>query len=1287
MAFPQTPLPLQVDVSLDGATWTDITSDVRAEQQVQITRGRSDWGQQVDYGRCSLTLGNADGRYSPRNPSGPYYGQIGRNTPLRVSVNTGSVALDLPGGAGDYASTPDVAALDITGDIDIRIDATLTNWIQADYPSQGQTDYTYTELIAKQDDLGQSWALYMKAGRPYFEWVNSGGGFSNVWGTDVPLTTSGRIALRVTLDVDNGSGGCTVTIYTAPTIAGPWTALDVANGASTTSIKATTASLKIGDATTNTAGYEPGLGRVHAAQVYSGIGGTLVASPDFTAQTSGTTSFTDSAGRVWSLSGNAAINNRKTRFVGEVSSWTPHWDTGGFDPTVAVEAAGVMRRLGVGKVPTKSPMYREFSSSGRMAAGIFAYWPMEDGADATRLASAFAGQTAMTIKQPVTLASYGDWVGSDPIPTITSGGLTASVPSYTTGAAVLTTTGFFVKVPAGGVLSTQRLVSLSLTGSLATVSVWVNTAGNLAVRGYDVDGTQVHDSGFGTDSIVGLEKYLVFQVSQNALNTLYVLTVTDVAGSLLTAIPNNTLTTFSISNTIASYQPGHVTTVRFGQDAGMNGTAIGHLAIGNTGTSFTASIGAVVGWTAEQASSRTARIGKEEGIASYPTGGGDEQCGQQPRDTALGIMRAAGDVDAGILAEQRSILGLRYVTRASMYNQLPTLTLNYQGDDGLVAPLEPTDDDQNVTNDVTVARTNGASARRTLDTGTLSTQDPPDGIGLYDTSYTLGLLDDTQPSHHAGWLLHLGTWDETRYPVVRVNLATAPASIENASAVDVGSRIQITNPPAWLPPGTIDLQVQGYSETLDQFTWNLSFNCTPYGPWNIAVADATQYSRVDTDGSQLAAAMTSTATTAIVQATSGPIWTPDVTQLPFDIQVAGEIMQVQPSGTVLTTNPSFETDLSGWTPTNATATRSQAVARIGSWSCLLTTGAGLSPRIEDTKRAVTAGNTYTALGWLYAPAALPTTAGVNVNWYDASQIYMTTSFNSATLTPGVWTPFNAQFTAPVGAAFAGVLFAVNATPGAGYQLYGDGIKLINGSGGIQSWLSDTFTRTVANGWGSADTGQAWTTSGGATSDYSTTGTTGNHSLTSVNVSRYTVTAAPSADVDLVATVSTSALAAGGPHYVGLVARWLDANNSYYARLACNTDQTLTLVLQKRVGGTQTDLATVNIPGTHAAGAQFKVRFQVSGSTLRARAWPVASLEPSLWQATITDTSLTAAGSVGVRSILSSTNTNTLPVTASYDNAQVLNPQTFTVVRSVNGVVKAQSAGAAVSLAYPAYAPL
>jgi hypothetical protein len=96
---------------------------------------------------------------------------------------------------------------------------------------------------------------------------------------------------------------------------------------------------------------------------------------------------------------------------------------------------------------------------------------------------------------------------------------------------------------------------------------------------------------------------------------------------------------------------------------------------------------------------------------------------------------------------------------------------------------------------------------------------------------------------------------------------------------------------------------------------------------------------------------------------------------------------------------------------------------------------------------------------------------------------------------------------------------------------------------------------------------------------------------------------------------------------------------------------------------------------------FTVRFQLRGATLRAKAWAATDTEPP-WQLSVTDTGLTAPGSVGVRSTLDSANTNTLPVTFTYDNFQVINPQTFTVTRSINGVVKNHSAGEDLRLANP-----
>jgi hypothetical protein len=78
-----------VELLLDGI-WTNVTSDVRLADGVNITRGRAEEAETSDPATCNLTFNNRDGKYSPRNPTGPYYGKIGRNVAIRITVSTSS---------------------------------------------------------------------------------------------------------------------------------------------------------------------------------------------------------------------------------------------------------------------------------------------------------------------------------------------------------------------------------------------------------------------------------------------------------------------------------------------------------------------------------------------------------------------------------------------------------------------------------------------------------------------------------------------------------------------------------------------------------------------------------------------------------------------------------------------------------------------------------------------------------------------------------------------------------------------------------------------------------------------------------------------------------------------------------------------------------------------------------------------------------------------------------------------------------------------------------------------
>ncbi|GGJ82101.1 hypothetical protein GCM10011583_12070 [Streptomyces camponoticapitis] len=193
---------------------------------------------------------------------------------------------------------------------------------------------------------------------------------------------------------------------------------------------------------------------------------------------------------------------------------------------------------------------------------------------------------------------------------------------------------------------------------------------------------------------------------------------------------------------------------------------------------------------------------------------------------------------------------------------------------------------------------------------------------------------------------------------------------------------------------------------------------------------------------------------------------------------------------------------------------------------------------------------------------------------------------------------------------------------------------------------------------------------------------------SINVSRYCLIPAPAANVDMVATVATDKLATGGSHFLNLVARYADASNSYLARLEFTATATVALTVRRRLAGTETSLGGGTVAGlTHVAGRRFRIRLQVTGTALRAKVWLDGRPQPAAWNVDVTDSNLTAAGQLGMRSILSTSNTNVLPVVASWGDFLLAGPQRFEVTRAVNGIVKPHDAGADLRLAHPAIVAL
>ncbi len=880
MAFPQTPLSVIVELMLNG-TWTDVTDHVYLRDGIKIDRGQSDWASHGEPTKCTLTVNNRDGRFTPRNPVGTYYGAIGRNTPIRVGVNTGASYLATTGttGSNNGASTPDAAALDITGDIDIRFEATLSNWNAAGS----------IELCGKGATTGnqRSWLLLMRDGALHFEWSTAGTTTIQVDANALlPLPPSGRLAVRVTLDVNNGASGNTTTFYTSDSISGAWTQLGTAVvNSGTTSIFNSSAPVRVGDGWGDL-GFPCSLGAVHAFELRNGIGGSVVANPNFTVQTPGASSFVDGTGKTWTVGSSTTISNKKVRFYGEVSSWPSRWDVSGKDVYVQVEAAGVTRRLGQGAAPLNSALRRSIE-----AAGPEGYWPMEDLKEAVQAASPIKGVRPMRVSE-FTFEADDTLPGSAALPTIVTSTnishstMSGAVPTGTLGNWHAEMVFRIDKEPTG--LSALMQVYTPSGSPYNRHRVYIQP-GNIRIISDKNDGTITSPMiSVSTSQIAGHWNRVYVDASTSGGTVTLILALIPVDGIA------------DVGSTTYSGSAGRVSLIASPFDSStatdLEGMRIGHVGAFDASNVKAYEL-AADGHAGETAGDRLARLGAEEGVSIRVFGdpAGQEAMGAQKQNTLLELFNECADADHGILYEDRGSADLLYRDRNGLYNQPVTLALDYAAGGEVDDPLEPVDDDQGVRNDRTVTRAGGSFARAVQETGPLNVQQPqddPQGVGRYDDSTTLNLYDDDQPEQHAGWLLHLGTWDDTRYPVVRVNLAAAPQLIAAATAVDLGDRITISNPPAWLPPDDIDLMAQGYNEVIGLYDWTLEFNCTPAGPFDVAYADDAVYGRADTDGSELATGATSTATSLSVATTSGPIWTTSAGDMPFDIRVAGEVMTV-----------------------------------------------------------------------------------------------------------------------------------------------------------------------------------------------------------------------------------------------------------------------------------------------------------------------------------------------------------------------------------------------------------
>lgn len=759
------------------------------------------------------------------------------------------------------------------------------------------------------------------------------------------------------------------------------------------------------------------------------------------------------------------------RYCGEVPSWPSNADVSNTDVYTQITAYGQTRRFSQGNTPIGSAMRRNMVDPFRKYSNfIVGYWPLEDSSGATQFASGIFGTSPAYFTSGVSPAADSSYLASDPLPTVTTGTITCPVPTYTNSFGAMFAR-WYAKVPSGGVSSTQHMISFLCTGgTVAKFSVMLDSSGDLWLFAYNSSGVELTGNGPVAFAVNGAGYSIGLQLTQSG---------SDISATLITFrtdsnngnLFNGGLTLGAAWTwTLTGQTLGVVGTVKFGEDGGMAGTTVGHIAVANSSAAFTSTGPAILGNQGEPPMDRIVRLSRDNLVNFAPKSDPAENkflvtMGNQPSKTYLSLVQEAIDSGLHLLYEPRDQLGLAARSRASLYNQGTvyntvgnTVVLDYSQNQLSQQPV-PKDDDYYTRNNWTVNRINGSSSNAVLTSGTLSTSPPPDGVGEYDTSSSFSLYDDSQNVDQAGWRLHMGTVDEPRFPQVSVNLRhqqfqNNPSLASQIMSLDIGDVIEIDNPPSWISTDPIRMIIQGYQESLGAFEHDMVFNCSPESPYRVAVSDDWVLSRADTAGSTLSNDFSST-DTLLSFATTDPLadqWTFQPQDFPFDVNIGGERITVISPGTSRVRDPYLSAGLTHFSGQGGAisldSTRPFPTGLDGVLEpfalqtiLMIPTGGTTSDVLTDNSGAGTigVGSSYTAWGWVYNPN------GRNmkcfINWADSSGTYLSTSFGTDTVIPaGVWTLVTAVATAPASTSQLSVGVVDSGTPTAAqtYNCWGLG---------------------------------------------------------------------------------------------------------------------------------------------------------------------------------------------------------------------------------------------------------
>lgn len=395
---------------------------------------------------------------------------------------------------------------------------------------------------------------------------------------------------------------------------------------------------------------------------------------------------------------------------------------------------------------------------------------------------------------------------------------------------------FICGIPNAGDVNNTVLLRFISGGKVVTTDVIYTTAagGSLTILGKDVNGTQLFTSSGSITGVNGQDMFISAELYVAGGGVGFAIRVLNLSN--LGSGSGQTAGTAAASGSVGpvsqiilnpgglgtAYSAGHVTLQYTNEDwAKINNDPF-------------ANIGPISGWFGELAGRRFQRLCTEEGVPFEFLGDVHDTVamGSQPDAKLIDALQEVEDLDRGFLYEAHEQFGMGYRTYKNVFGQTPKLIADYSKAQ-ISPPFQPTEDDQLTRNYIVVTRKNGSSVVAQLSTGSMSTQDPPNGVGQYLYAITVNAANDSDLLGVANKILALGTVDDERHPTVVFDL-TRP-SVQPIfgiiSGVNEGDYMQILNPLSPVITGTIKQLVVGFKYEISAFKYLVTFNCIPESPF------------------------------------------------------------------------------------------------------------------------------------------------------------------------------------------------------------------------------------------------------------------------------------------------------------------------------------------------------------------------------------------------------------------------------------------------------------------------